>query len=299
MRTLDNAKGKWQSILINLGMPSSVLSGKHQSCPVCKNGKDTFRFDPESLLGKWYCGYCYGQKLGLDLVKDYFRVDTAEALNMIDKALGMGAKEVKIEKKDPRPRLINIWKRMREPSDDVIKYLDSRGLKPTKAVKQVRQNYYHNGKDYGEFECMACMIHDAEGKAQSIHLTYLKDGKKADLPVDKKVMTPVDTITGGAIRLFEAQRVIGIAEGVETALSCAKMNALPVWATVSANGMENFEVPEGVEVVIIFADNDDNYVGQAAAFNCAKRLRGQGIECYVQIPKNKDFNDDLIEWLNK
>lgn len=298
MRTLDRAEGKWQGILSALGVPSSVLNGKHQSCPVCGNGKDTYRFNVNHSLGQWFCNYCHGHnKLGLDFVKMFFRVDNKEALDMIDRVLGVGVNETKITKKDPRRLLNYIRKQRRNPDNDVIEYLKKRGLKPTSAISQASLNYWHNGKDYGKFEAMVCRVDNKNGNPETYHITYLKDGAKADLPVDRKLMTPVNTVTGGAIRLFDVARVIGIAEGVETALSCAKMFAMPVWATISANGLENFEVPEFVEKVVIFADNDENYIGQSAAFNCAKRLESQGIKAYVKVSRNNDFNDDLIEFL--
>lgn len=299
MRTLDRAVGKWANILVALGVPSHVVNGKHQRCPICKNGKDTFRFDPAAELGTWFCGYCPQQrKIGIDFLTLYFNVDNKEALNMIDSVIGKGIEPVKMEKRDPAPMLRRAYKQMREPEKDVIEYLKSRGLRPTKEIKQATLKYWHDGKDYGNFECMTAIIQDATGKAQSIHITYLKDGRKADLPVDKKIMTPIDTITGGAIRLGGIKSVIGIAEGIETALSCSKMlGGIPVWATISANGMEKFEPPEGVKSVIIFADNDDNYVGQSSAFNCARRLTSQGFIVDVRIPVREDFNDDLMAYL--
>lgn len=294
MRTLDRAVGKWANILISLGVPSHVVSGKHQQCPICGNGKDTFRFDRRSEIGNWFCGYCpTDRKIGIDFVMCFFRVEMKEALDMLDKVLGVGVQDVRSKKRDPRPLLRSIFRKMGRPKNDVLDYLHSRGLQPTEAIKQARLNYWHDGIDYGEYEAMCSLIHDVNGKAQSVHVTYLKDGKKADLPVVKKVMTPIDTTTGGAIRLMNHRGEIGIAEGIETALSASILYGIPVWATISANGMDKFQVPKGISRVEIFSDNDDNFVGQFSAYSLAKRLISEGINAKVHIPKLRDFNDIL------
>ena len=294
MRTIDRAIGRWSGILHALNVNSGVLSGKHQACPICGNGKDTFRFDLRSEFGKWYCNYC-GGGLGLDFIKGYFRVENREALNMIDKVIGKGIEPVKIERRDPRPLLRSIWRKLRPASDEVVNYLRSRGLKPLPSIYQATLEYWHDGKSYGEFECMVCKIFNINKEFQSFHITYLKDGRKADLPVDKKVMSPIDTISGASIQLMKPNNTLGIAEGIETALSCYEMFDLPMWASISAGGMEKIEIPESVENVILFADNDDSYTGQASAYLTAKRLKAQGFNAYVQIAKNGDFNDDLMK----
>lgn len=297
MNTLNNARGKWRGILSYLGVPDIALNGKHQPCPVCGQGKDTFRFADNSV-GQWFCGYCdpsNNNKLGFDMVKMFLSVDNKQALTLIDEALGTRI-EVKEEvKRDPRVSLNRVFKLVRDTDNDTAKYLASRGLKPTSATKSATLDYWEDGKKVGSFNTMICRIVDRDNKPQSYHITYLKDGKKANVKVDKKVMTPVDTITGGAIRLMPFTDTLGIAEGIETALSCYKMFNIPTWATVSANGLEMFDPPKGVKNIVIFSDNDGNYTGQAAAYMGAKRLSKLGINVKVRVSKNEDFNDDLME----
>ena len=111
------------------------------------------------------------------------------------------------------------------------------------------------------------------------------------------------TVTGGAIRLGEPKSgIIGVAEGVETALSAFKATQIPTWATVSATLMEAFEVPEGVHTVLIWADKDKSLTGQTSAHALEARLKQEGIKATVitpklPIPKNGkgvDWNDVLI-----
>jgi len=65
----------------------------------------------------------------------------------------------------------------------------------------------------------------------------------------------------GAVRLSrmsKATRVLGIAEGVETALSASEAwGGIPVWATLGASRLDKIEIPEQIEELHIYADNDE------------------------------------------
>ena len=51
---------------------------------------------------------------------------------------------------------------------------------------------------------------------------------------------------------------------------------MPVWAAIGAENLANFEaVPESVMRLVIFGDNDRNFVGQEAAYRLAKRWAGR------------------------
>ena len=115
----------------------------------------------------------------------------------------------------------------------------------------------------------------------------------ADLKPRKKMLPPVTTINGGAVRLHAAHEELGVSEGVETALAAHEMFGIPVWAALSDIGMSSFKPPAGIRRVRVFGDNDAKYVGQAAAFALAKRLNKEGISVEVQIPPDTD-----TDWLN-
>jgi putative DNA primase/helicase len=65
--------------------------------------------------------------------------------------------------------------------------------------------------------------------------------------------------------------VLGIAEGLETALSAMELHGLPVWACLGASRMRNVAIPAEVERVIIFADRDQP--GHEAAMKAAQCFR--------------------------
>jgi putative DNA primase/helicase len=106
-------------------------------------------------------------------------------------------------------------------------------------------------------------------------------------------MPVVDSLKGAAVRLFDADDVIGVAEGVETAIACHQRDRLPVWSVISTAGMESFVPPDGVRRVVVYADNDANFAGQKAAFALASRLTRENFTVDVRIPPETD-----TDWLD-
>ena len=129
-----------------------------------------------------------------------------------------------------------------------------------------------------------------------IHRTALKaDGSgKADIPGlgnAKKMFGPVK---GAAIKLTSDCDVttgLGIAEGIETALSVLSAGWRPVWACGSAGAIANFPVLPGVDSLTIFADADT--AGVKAARECQAHWAAAGRECVIIIPSSDgtDWND--------
>ena len=89
---------------------------------------------------------------------------------------------------------------------------------------------------------------------------------------------------------------MAISEGIETALSAARLFRIPVWSVISANGVETFEPPSECRHLIIFADNDTHGVSQRAAEKLCARL---SIATEIRMPEQPgtDFNDVLISEL--
>jgi putative DNA primase/helicase len=131
----------------------------------------------------------------------------------------------------------------------------------------------------GRFPAVVAPVHGPDGTLQSAHRIYV-----GEVSPRKKLMRPIDTVKGGAIRLFDVADTVGIAEGVETAVACYERDLVPTWAALSATILEQFQPPEGVTTVIVYGDHDPNYAGQRSAYVLANRLVREGYSVDVQIP---------------
>ena len=160
-------------------------------------------------------------------------------------------------------------------------------------------------RQYGSemnFPAMVAAIVGPTGKHLATHFTFLNAScsGKAALDPDKII---VGGPNGGAVRLFPLMDdgVLGLAEGIESALSAAELTRLPVWSTANASVMGNFEPPAGMRCGIIFADwdgiNKGGYrAGTRGAERLARRLSERGIRSEIRYPARglKDFNDELM-----
>jgi putative DNA primase/helicase len=109
-------------------------------------------------------------------------------------------------------------------------------------------------------------------------------------------MTPIRSSTGSAVRLLPHTTTLGIAEGIETALSAYQLFNVPTWAALDANSLKSVVLPGGLKELYIFGDNDSNYVGQEATYALARRasLAGLVVTTYTPTEVDTDWNDFLL-----
>lgn len=172
------------------------------------------------------------------------------------------------------------------------RYLQSRGLRDP-----VSPDLLFN-PDLADFETrrgwpgMVARIRDGAGEPTGgIHRTYLLDDGSGKAPPGKKML---GAIACGSVRLSPVgdDGHLGIAEGIETALSARTIFGIPTWAALSADGLRRWHWPQGIKCVTIFADAGD--AGKRAAAALAERLNLASIANTIVSPlRGDDFNDDL------
>ena len=300
MSAPELALHRWQGLLVRFGVDQHILDGKHHSCPAC-GGKDRFRFDNKEGRGTFICTICGagdGFKL-LGLVKDWsFKQAAAE----VEAVVGAVKAEV------PRPAPSDtekvetcrrIWRESQSVAvgDPVHQYLARRtGIEAVPACIRFHPAlaYRHNDGRITRHPAMVAKVQSDAGEGVAVHRTYLSStGEKADVPNVKKIVGTLPA--SSAVRLFPTSCTLGVAEGVETALSASVRFGVPVWSCISAGCMEKWTPPPGTERVIVFGDNDLSGTGQAAAWILARRLIALGIRTEVRIPdqEGSDWTDFL------
>lgn len=144
--------------------------------------------------------------------------------------------------------------------------------------------YWHGTEMLGTFPAMVAPIIALDGRTLALHRTYLMaDGRKADVPSPKKLTGASGPLAGACIALHPARAgVIGIAEGIETALAAWCASAVPTVAAYSAGNLAAWRWRAGAHTVIIFADHDP--AGLQAADKLCNRAKAAGLRCQVLTP---------------
>jgi len=297
--TIERARGRWAEILPRLGIDSRFLVNRHGPCPLC-GGKDRFRYDDRDGSGSYYCNQC-GAGVGIILVRKKHGWDFATACREIDQIVGTDPP--RLPSHSPRPqstasKLAKIEWALAQATDREIarSYLNRRGLSTTpQCLRGHRSLAYYSGdrRLVGDYPAMIAPVLGPDGRLQSAHRTYI-----GDLNPRKKMMPPVETIRGGAVRLFELiDGTLGVSEGIETAIAAYELFGIPTWAALSAAGMETLEPSAGLRHLIVFADHDRNFAGQRAAYALAAKCQRTIAQVEVKVPPEPD--SDWLDVLNQ
>jgi putative DNA primase/helicase len=284
---VSRTAGRWPSILASIGVPASVLSKHNGPCPFCE-GKDRFRFTDKDGAGVWICNQC-GSGNGFHFVERWASTNFVGACKAVEAVLPDS--KVTAEKKPMNyaAKLNGIWKRA-VPIDEqsqVRAYLLGRGVLDIPQTREIRSivnlPYWHERQVIGNYSAMVARVRDGEGRPSTLHVTYLDDGAKADVPSPKKVLSKMGD--GAHIRLCDGyQNALALTEGIETGLVVQETSGFPVWAMISAGGLSKFVLPDGVDTVAIYADNDINFTGQRHAYELANKLAMMGVNVSVELP---------------
>lgn len=187
-----------------------------------------------------------------------------------------------VRRVQPQPDVgaLTIWRATVEAQETVVdEYLNRRGIylrPPTLRCRFDRRS-------------MVAGVQAPDGKIIAIQQTWLtSEGEKA---APKRLTT--GNLGAGAVRLGTASDIIGLAEGVETALSAMQMTGVTVWASLGAARLHSVELPADVREVHVFCDNDGS--GRTAAKRTADVHTALGRSVYLRSPPDQcgDWNDFL------
>ena len=240
--------------------------------------------------------------LGLNSVNSEVRRQKIEAAKVRSNMLRV-EREIRIEAEDQQicEKLSRTWNGCVKLDDERAKlgrrYLHMRKLDPAKASGFLR---FHpslplmdeEGEFVGHFPALVGKVFSNSGTPITLHRTYLDPvtGKKLQGKLGKKLM-PVPELKGvmhpgRVIPLMTYNRemgILGIAEGIETAMAASSIFSIPCWAVISAGSMTSFIPPSWVRQLVVFADTDCSMTGQTAARELRKRLYDQGFKGKVHL----------------
>jgi hypothetical protein len=162
-------------------------------------------------------------------------------------------------------------------------------------------------QDGAAWPALVARVDNPFGEMVAIWRIYLDRERAKKAPVDNAKMG-LGPAMGGAVRIGGIASYIGIAEGLETALSAWAMEGfrLPVWAALSTSFMAGFEPPMEVDRIAIYPDGDfakmapDGRIaappGIAAARGLAARMKTAGIPTVINRPALHGDANDMMGW---
>ncbi|WP_083446700.1 MULTISPECIES: DUF7146 domain-containing protein [Xenorhabdus] len=303
IKTADAVIGRWPEIFAYYKLPP-VTGKKHfkGNCPICKR-KGKFRIDNQKGRGTFICACNAGD--GWALLRLTQGKDYKTLADEIDLLLGIQSDKRSVVKKETnittfRNRVTGCYAGLpglKGTSGEA--YLRNRGIHvlPADNVRYCAEQPVHNGT----LQAIWALATDSKGLACYLHRTYLDGDRKASLDVVKKMNSLQEDsylahVQSVAIRLFPVDSTLGIAEGIETALSCKQIYGVNTWSTMNAGHMAKFIAPQGVKHLVVFADTDWSATGHAAAMECARKnlsAHNDVEKVSVRWPDNGDFNDML------
>lgn len=310
----DLARNWWPGILNAAGIAEGHLCNKHGPCPVC-GGTDRFRFDNKDGSGSFFCSSC-GPGDGFKLLMNFKGCTFSEAAEFVRTWRGIQPEDAKPIIPPSKPeetdaeklaKLQKLWRKSRpiQKGDPVWTYLTHTRQLPISGILPVLR--YHPSLPYVEFSTgeflgyypgMLALAQLNNREVIGMHKTYLtRNGRKADVS-DPKKTEKIRKLSGGAIRLFKHGKKLAVSEGIETALAVHALTGLPVWACLNKVLLEQLIVPDDVEELLIYADNDapdkrGHRAGQEAAAALVERMKQEGRKARIILPTSAgvDFAD--------
>lgn len=296
IRELAQGKGKY--ILQSMGFPTEYMQKKHRDCPLCKAGRDRWRFTDYRGNGGFICSTCTPE--GGDFIKlamEYFGYSFIEVVKITKGILGIEDKKMnwqptvnnaayQEQKNLAAERKLNkefIDRNEREflpvtQGDPVWLYLQSRGISIIPNTIRYHPSYFQDGINH------PCLVARLDNSTLDTNNCYQRvswkqifltlDGKKANVTSVKKCMPIERDFNGCSIKLFDYYAQSGrlaVCEGIEKALQHYERTKIPTWSLDNAGNMTKWECPKTVKHLIILSDMDKGFKGQSAAYELAEK----------------------------
>jgi Toprim domain len=258
-------------------------------CPVPSHGKGRGDRNPSLRIGD-------GQTRLL--VRCYAGCDPRDVLDVLRRRGLLPQREA--TPSSPQRGPLALWQQAVDPRGTAVeRYLARRGLALRPGASEVLR--FHPSCPFAgtTTPAMVALVRNIESnEPQAIHRTAL-DGGGNKITIDGKDRMALGPISSGAIKLTADEDVtiaLGIAEGVETALSLQQLpewQGSPVWSLISAGGIRNFPLLNGIETLAVAADHDS--AGERATVDVAECWQEREVLIFEAHHDGADLNDVVRE----
>lgn len=210
-----------------------------------------------------------------------------------------GGPEPTITRK-PSAAALRIWRDAQPLRASPAKaYLESRGILAASPALRFHPRTPLGPKGRARFlPAMIAAVSLDEGPI-AIHRTFLSTEASGKAAFEKPKRA-LGALGEAAVRLFApVSGKLGLAEGVESAMSAYALTGIPVWATLGNERFGLVSVPESVTELHLFVDHDAG--GELAASRGLAAYAREGRTIHVRKPSSRDsdWNDELTAWLRR
>lgn len=208
---------------------------------------------------------------------------------------GSGSVEFQPKKKLPfSPNARRLWQSAMVTTDSPAeRYLAGRGL--TSTSDQLRYLGQTPLGPRGAVRFLPAMLGavTTDSGIIAIHRTFLESARArlADFERPKRAL---GSLGCGAVRLAPpVQGRLGLAEGIESALSAMQLFGIPCWATLGNERFGLVAIPESIRELYLFIDNDAG--GTLAEERARKAYAAPDRLIHLRAPASPgfDWNDEL------
>ena len=200
----------------------------------------------------------------------------------------------------PSAAALRIWRDAQPLRASPAKaYLESRGILAASPALRFHPRTPLGPKGRARFlPAMIAAVSLDEGPI-AIHRTFLSTEASGKAAFEKPKRA-LGALGEAAVRLFApVSGKLGLAEGIESAMSAYALTGIPVWATLGNERFGLVIVPESVTELHLFVDHDAG--GELAESRGLAAYARDGRTIHVRKPSSRDtdWNDELTAWLRR
>jgi hypothetical protein len=169
-------------------------------------------------------------------------------------------------------------------------YLAGRCIRADSAELRYHPRTPHGPHPFTRYRAALIAAVREESGVVAVHRTFI-DVKGESLAALAEPRCGLGRFGGGAVRLGGIAPVLGLAEGIETALSATALFGIPCWATLGTERFRLVALPPEVTGLVLFLDNDAG--GRRAEALAREALGHRPIDVRYPHRPGADWNDVL------